>query len=163
MKQRLRDKSSAERRQAQTEIRGVGDRVNPDVIKDVRAASAEEIILGLMLVFPEYRTAADQEAYGLVPDDFFTAFGRRVFEAILELHRSSGGFSAPMLAQTFSLEEVGRIQQMEQKRRALAENGQSVFRAAVETLKSAGARRAAGADGDAVSGIERLLRDKKKK
>ena len=163
MKKRMRDKSSEERRHAQSEIRGVGDRVNPDVIKDVRAASAEEIILGLMLVFPEYRTAADQEAYGLVPDDFFTAFGRRVFEAILELHRSPDGFSAPMMEQLFSLEEVGRIQQMEQKRRALAENGQSVFRAAVETLKSAGARRAAGADGDAVSGIERLLRDKKKK
>ena len=163
LKKRAKERRSEETRRAQADIRGVGDRVNPDVIKDVQAASAEETILGLMLSYPEYRTAAEQAAYGLVADDFFTAFGRRVFEAIVELHRSSDGFSPPMLEQLFAPDEVGRLQQMEQKRRALSENGQSVFRAAVDTLKNAAARRAAGENADTASGIAWIIQEKRKK
>lgn len=163
LRKRIRDKKEEERRVAQADIRSVGDRINPDAIKDVQAASAEEAILGLMLIYPEYRAAAADGSAGLSPDDFFTAFGRRAFEAIVALQRAEQGYSAPALEQSFSAEEVGRLQRMEMRRRSLAENGQGVFASAVETLKRSSARRADAQNEDVVSGIANILARKAKK
>ena len=162
LRRRIREKKSEEQRQAQNSIRHVGDRINPDAIKDVQAASAEEIILGLMLIYPEYRSAAADGSEGLTSEHFFTAFGRRSFEAIVELHRSAEGFSPHMLEQLFTPDEVGRLQRMEQARRALSENGPTVFRAAIATLKEAGARRTDSASDDVVSSIASILARKSK-
>lgn len=163
LRKRIREKKAEEQRQAQATIRNMGDRINPDAIKDVQAAAAEETILGLMLIYPEYRSAAADGSEGLTEEDFFTAFGRRAYEAIVELHRSPEGFSPPMLESQFTPDEVGRLQRMEQRRRALTENGPSVFRAAIATLKQAGARRAANESEDVVSGIASILARKSKK
>lgn len=163
LQKRIRDKKAEEKRKAQADIRSVGDRINPDAIKDVRAASAEETILGLMLIYTEYRAAAADGSAGLSPDDFFTSFGRRAYEAIVALQVSEQGYSAPALEQTFTPDEIGRLQRMEQRRRALAENGQDVFRTAVETLKSSGARRADNENEDVLSGIANILARKAKK
>ncbi|MBE6621265.1 MAG: DNA primase [Ruminococcaceae bacterium] len=163
LRKRVREKKAEEQRQAQASIRHVGDRVNPDAIKDVQAASAEETILGLMLIYPEYRAAAADGSAGLVADDFFTAFGRKAFEAIVALQVAEGSFSLPVLEQAFTPDEVGRLQRMEQKRRELAENGPTVFRAAIETLKSSAARRADRDNEDVVSGIASILARKGKK
>ena len=163
LRKRIREKKAEEQRQAQATIRSVGDRINPDAIKDVQAASAEETILGLMLIYPEYRSAAADGSALVVPDDFFTAFGRRVFEEIIRLHSSPDGYSAPVLEQSFTPDEVGRLQRMEQRRRSLAENGPSVFRTAIETLKDAAARRADRDNEDIVSGIASILARKGKK
>ena len=163
IRRRIREKKAEEQRTAQAAIRGVGDRINPDAIKDVQAASAEETILGLMLIYSEYRHAAADGSAGLSSEDFFTAFGKRVFDEILRLHRSPEGYSPVMLEQVFTPEEIGRLQHMEQKRRALAENGPSVFRAAVETLKDAAAKRADRDNEDVVSGIAAILARKGKK
>ena len=163
LRKRIREKKAEEQRQAQATIRSVGDRINPDAIKDVQAASAEETILGLMLIYPEYRSAAADGSALVVPDDFFTAFGRRVFEEIIRIHTSPDGYSAPVLEQSFTPDEVGRLQRMEQRRRSLAENGPSVFRTAIETLKDAAARRADRDNEDIVSGIASILARKGKK
>ncbi|MBR2621339.1 MAG: DNA primase [Clostridia bacterium] len=163
LRKRIREKKAEEQRQAQATIRSVGDRINPDAIKDVQAASAEETILGLMLIYPEYRSAAADGSALVVPDDFFTAFGRRVFEEIIRIHTSSDGYSAPVLEQSFTPDEVGRLQRMEQRRRSLAENGPSVFRTAIETLKDAAERRADRDNEDIVSGIASILARKGKK
>lgn len=163
IKRRIREKKSEEQRTAQATIRSVGDRINPDAIKDVQAASAEETILGLMLIYSEYRHAAADGSAGLSSEDFFTAFGKRVFDEILRLHRSPEGYSSVMLEQVFTPDEVGRLQRMEQRRRSLAENGPSVFRAAVDTLKDAAAKRADRNNEDVVSGIAAILARKGKK
>ncbi len=163
LRRRIREKKTEEQRKAQASIRHVGDRINPDAIKDVQAASAEETILGLMLIYPEYRSAASDSSEGLTSEDFFTAFGRRAYEAIVDLHRSPDGFSPPMLESMFTPDQVGRLQRMEQGRRALTENGPSVFRAAIATLKQAGERRAASENEDVVSGITAILARKSRK
>jgi DNA primase len=163
IRRRIREKKAEEQRTAQATIRSVGDRINPDAIKDVQAASAEETILGLMLIYPEYRHAAADGSAGLSSEDFFTAFGKRVFDEILRLHRSPEGYSSVMLEQVFTPDEVGRLQRMEQRRRSLAENGPSVFRAAVDTLKDAAAKRADRNNEDVVSGIAAILARKGKK
>lgn len=58
---------------------GVGDRVNRDYAKNVKAAHAEETVLGLMLLFPEYTEQVRSGKTELTEDDFVTEFNRRVF------------------------------------------------------------------------------------
>ena len=67
-----------------------------------------------------------------------------------------------MLEQMFTPDEVGRLQRMEQGRRALTENGPSVFRAAIATLKDAQSRRMDSASDDVVSSIASILARKSK-
>lgn len=163
LRKRIREKKAEEQRQAQASIRAVGDRINPDAIKDVQAASAEETILGLMLIYAEYRAAAADGSAELTSDDFFTDFGRRVFDAIVALQRSEEGYSPPAIEQSFTADEVGRLQRMEMKRRSLSENGPEVFRTAVATLKKTRLRREASENEDVISGIADILARKAKK
>lgn len=163
LRKRIREKKAEEQRQAQASIRAVGDRINPDAIKDVQAASAEETILGLMLIYAEYRAAAADGSAELTSDDFFTDFGRRVFDAIVALQRSEEGYSPPAMEQSFTADEVGRLQHMEMKRRSLSENGPEVFRTAVAALKATRERRKASENEDVISGIADILARKAKK
>ena len=163
LRKRIRDKRESQKREAQATIRGVGDRINPDTIRDVQASSAEEAVLGLMMLYSEYRAAAADGSAELEADDFFTAFGRRAYEAIVELQKTEQGYSPPMLEQAFSPDEVGRLQRMQQRRQSLAENGPAVFRAAICTLKECKRRRADSENADVISGIEGILARKSKK
>ena len=124
----------------QMTAKNIGDRINPDAAKNIQAASAEEAILGLMLLLDDHRAKAASGEAGISGDDFFTDFGRRVFEAIVELESSEGGFMYSLLGESFSSDEMGRIQLMEQKRRQLSSNGADVFEACIRTLKSAKAK-----------------------
>ena len=64
-----------------------------------------------------------------------TEFGRRIFDAMMSLEQSEGGFSKAMLGQFFSIEEIGRIERMELERRQLANNDRAVLVSCVEALK----------------------------
>jgi hypothetical protein len=121
-------------------LRNYGDRVNPDAARNIQAAAAEEAILGLLLMYDEYRSAVVRGEPALTESDFTTDFGRRAFSAIVALQRTDGGFLFELLGETFSPDEMGRLTRMEQKRRSLTENGISVLRSAIDTLK-AGAQR----------------------
>jgi hypothetical protein len=81
--------------------------------------------------------AAASGAAGLTADDFATEFSRRVFSAICELEKTEAGFSKAMLGQSFSVDEIGRIESIEQKRHALATNTKEVFEEGVRNLKDA--------------------------
>ena len=137
---RLREKKLKEYRQketteAQASVRNYGDRINPDAARNLQAAAAEETILGLLLMYDEYRSVILRGELALTEEDFVTEFSRRVFSAIMEQQRSDGGFLFEMLGQTFSPDEMGRLTRMEQKRRALTENGIAVLRASIDTLR----------------------------
>ena len=137
---RIRQKKLKEYRQketteAQASVRNYGDRINPDAARNIQAAAAEETILGLLLMYDEYRSVILRGELALGEEDFVTEFSRRVFSAIMEQQRSDGGFLFEMLGQTFSPEEMGRLTRMEQKRRALTENGIAVLRASIDTLR----------------------------
>ena len=92
-------------------------------------------MLGLILIYPEFRSSAASGKAGLSPDDFSTAFGRRVFETVCELERTEAGFSKAMLGQSFTPDEIGRIESMEQKRHALATNTREIFEEGGRNLK----------------------------
>lgn len=137
---KLREYRQKETTEAQASVRNYGDRVNPDAARNIRAAAAEETILGLLLLYDEYRSVIARGELDLTEEDFVTEFGRRVFAEVMALQRSDGGFLFEMLGQTFSPEEMGRLIRMEQKRRDLVENGIAVLRASIDTLRI-GARR----------------------
>ena len=137
---RIRQKKIKEYRQketteAQASVRNYGDRINPDAARNIQAASAEETILGLLLMYDEYRSIILRGELALSEEDFVTEFSRRVFAAIMEQQRADGGFLFEMLGQNFTTEEMGRLTRMEQKRRSLTENGIAVLRASVDTLR----------------------------
>ena len=136
----IRQYKSKEGRDVQLSAKNVGDRINPDAMKNIQAAAAEEAILGLMLLYDDRRSEVASGSAELLSDDFYTEFGRRVFDAILELEISAGGFMYSLLGERFSADEMGRIQQMMQKRRQLTSNGADVLTACVKTLKAAKAK-----------------------
>lgn len=151
-----KERRQQEGRDAQAAAAGFGDRVNPDAAKNMRVARAEETVLGLMLLYDEHRAAVAGGAVELGEDDFFTAFGRRVFTAILDLERSDSGFDMTLLGEGFTPDEIGRLERMRLNRRELSENGISVLRESAALLREEAVRRREGEEaGGVLSAIER--------
>lgn len=130
-------KREYKKQESQTILRksaGFGDRINPDYVKNVAAAKAEETILGLLLSYPEHRAAVQEGKVALAETDFFTEFGKRVFVAIMEIAKDSA-FEPALLGEFFTPEEQGRIMRFQLARRDLSENGPEVFRESVLALQ----------------------------
>ena len=85
----------------------------------------------------EYRSAVDSGEIELTEEDFVTDFHRRVFNAIMRLHRSESGLRPELLGMEFSPDEMGRIEKNEVARRQLSHNGPEVLRSAVAVLQDA--------------------------
>lgn len=146
--------------QARLGAMGVGDKINSDAIKNIRAKSAEEAVIGLLLLFEEYRALVVSKKVGLCKDDFFSEFHSRVFEKIISLHEENQ-YDFSMLGQFFNPDEMGRLEGLEQKRRALTENGRAVFEQCVSTLKAE--KQIAAQGTDSIDSIRMLLEQKRNK
>lgn len=157
-----RDRHQSEARAARMSALALDDRVNPEAAGNIRAAAAEDTVLGLMLLYEEHRRAVREGAVSLTADDFVTAFNRRVFEAIMELENSDGGFSTAVLGEQFDPDEMGRLAKLAQARRNLSENGQSVLKAAVRTLQDE-KNAVIKDDAPPEDSLERLLEKKRQK
>ena len=157
-----RDRHQSEARAARMSALALDDRVNPEAAGNIRAAAAEDTVLGLMLRYEEHRRAVREGAVSLTADDFVTAFNRRVFEAIMELENSDGGFSTAVLGEQFDPDEMGRLAKLAQARRNLSENGQSVLKAAVRTLQDE-KNAVTKDDAPPEDSLERLLEKKRQK
>ena len=159
LRRRRKELRAQETRQAQESIRNYGDRVNPDAARFVQANAAEELILGMMLLYEEFRSESVLLSVGLSEEDFRTAFHRRVFSEILRLQSGTGGFSSAALGECFTLEEMGRITLLEQKRRALTVNDISLFRDGVSALKKENERIAESETDDFAAAIQRRRKE----
>ncbi len=157
---RIRQTKDKTRRDAQLQARGFGDRVNPDAAKNMRATVAEETILGLLMLYPEHRRAVASGAVHLCAEDFSTALNRDIFTKMMEMDAEEGGFDYGMMGQYFSPDVMGRMQQMQQRRRMLTENGLSVLIGATESLRQS---TAIVEGGDTVDTIRQMLDAKRKK
>ena len=157
-----RDRHQSEARAARMSALALDDRVNPEAAGNIRAAAAEDTVLGLMLLYEEHRRAVREGAVSLTADDFVTAFNRRVFEAIMELENSDGGFSTAVLGEQFDPDEMGRLAKLAQARRNLSENGQSVLKAAIRTLQDE-KNSVSKDDAPPEDSLERLLEKKRQK
>jgi len=137
---RIRSKMRREQKKklsndAQMQLKGLNDHVNRDAAKHIKASAAEEAVLGLMLVFEQLRHVAAEGLDGLSAEDFSTEFGRRVFQTLCELEKSDGGYSKALLAQFFTVDELGRLEQIEQTRRSYSKNDIEVLRVNIANLK----------------------------
>ncbi len=138
---------------------GFGDKVNPDTVKNVRAARAEEVILGIAQINPEYMEKAEKEG-GLSEDIFFTAFGKKVYLVIRDIFEKERRFDPAFLAGEFTPEQIGRITKMYIDRQALSNNTYGVFSQSVDVLIKE--KESAEMSNDTVSDIEALIKSKRK-
>ena len=143
-----REARQKESRELQLSARSFGDRVNPDAAKDPAAAAAEEVVLGLCLLFPEHRRLCATGEIGLEAEDFFTDFGRRAYTAMMEAERSENGFFFSGLGEQFSPDEMGRLVRLQQDRQSLQNNGKEVLADAASALRSRRKAREASEKGD---------------
>jgi DNA primase len=135
IKKRQKETRSDESRKVMLESAGFGDRINPDYAKNVRAAAAEESILSIILTYPELMKKVKDGECGLVADDFFTAFGKKIFEKSLELYSEDTNFDYGLLGSEFSADEMGRITSIILKRNNLSQNGEKELVDCIAVLK----------------------------
>ena len=118
-----RERKNSEREGAIREISGVGDRVNPDYMANVSAATTEEQILALLLLREENRACVAAHPELLSADDFVTEFGRKVFSLILDAGKA-GDFSEGSLGVALTVDETARLEKIKLRRIPLSENGE---------------------------------------
>lgn len=160
VERRMRQKKKADdvemRRKMISDTLGYGDRINREFVGHARAARAEEAIIGILLLRPELVAEIRRGVVALSPDDFVTAFNRRVFQAVMACENVC---DIGVLGQDFTVEEIDRITAMQVKRSLLTKNDLEVLRDNVKTLKS----EADGTNGsDDMEDIKNLLNRKKK-
>ena len=160
-KKRAKERAAEETREAQATLKNFRDPINPDAARHFQAAAAERAVLGLLLRYPEYRTIVEKGEIGLAEESFLTEFHKRVFSALMELHKSEYGFRFEFLDERFTPEEVGRIRQMEVEREQLTNNGIDVFRSAVEALNNIREKEESAGE-DLSASIERLRKKSRK-
>lgn len=148
IRKRVKEHKENESKQAQMSIRHIGDKVNPDAIKNIQANALEENILGLLLIYDEYRQGVVSGNIDLTENDFVTAFGKKVFTSIVEVASANGEFLYAMLGQYFSAEEMGRLEKMRQNRLSLTENGKDVLEVSISALKAERDKKASADSGD---------------
>ncbi len=105
---------------------GYGDRVNRDKLRMTKAAYAEEAILGIAQINPDFLGKAESSGV-LSSDDFKTEFNRRVYDAMVKCVKEEGKFDVALIADNFNADETGRIIHMRVLRDELSDNGYDVF------------------------------------
>ncbi len=143
----LRQKNKKQQQERFTEIarqaEGVFDRINPERVGNTRANGAEEVILGILLLFPEYLKKACAAPLSLCEDDFVTAFHRRIFSVLCAQVSEHGTFEFGHLGESFTADEVGRITRLSLKRQDLRANNDEVLADCIRILKEEKAKQGA--------------------
>lgn len=133
---------------------GYRDRINRERASNVKAARAEEAIIGMIILYPEFKERVRTGAIKLESDDFITEFNRRVFDTIMSV---DGGADMGMLAGLFSVDEMAIVQGMAERRAELSNNSESVFVDNIEALKKEKKPQSA----DAIEATLEILKRKK--
>ena len=136
--QRLVRRNEAMRAKKQTErVRqdalGYGDTVNPDFIKAPIIARNEENVLGLLLIYPEYRKKVIDEQL-LTEEDFHTEFNKKVFLYITRAY-VEGDERLAFMSEEFNPDQMGKIARMKIDRMAIGNNSESVLVESIDTLR----------------------------
>ena len=97
--------------------------------------SVENLLCRLKVSYPELLKKVKDNEYELTPNDFFTVFGRKVFEKSLELYSSDATFDYGLLGSEFTADEMGRITSIVLKRNKLSQNGEKELADCIKVLK----------------------------
>lgn len=130
------------------------DDINPEAAEHRRESRAEEGVIRYLLKNPEKCSEIGEQC---PPDVFVTSFNKRVYSALLEKLRDVDNFSVSMLADSFSVDEMGRISGIEAKNRELDINS-GVFGDCVKVLKTYRPKNADNMTDDDLNGLFRSKR-----
>lgn len=108
------------------------DNINPDSLNHKIEAKAEEEIIRYLLKYPERAEDISHEA---TPEIFVTDFNRRLYTSLCSHMKESQYFTISMLADEFSLDEMGRISGIEAKNKEISTN-ENGFKDCIEKLKN---------------------------
>ena len=158
-KKKIKNYNAKTSQEARLSAMSVGDRINTDGIKNIKAKAAEEAVIGLILMYNEYRNAVVSGKVALSRDDFLSDFHGRVFEKIIFMQQEDQ-YDFALLGEFFSPDEMGRLQGLEQKRRMLTENGPTVFLQCVDAVKKE-KQLSTPEEGGGIDEIRRLLESKR--
>ena len=130
---REREYRNADARKKIQDAAGFSDKVNVDYAKAPGVAAAEENVLGLLLLYPEYQKRVFDEKL-LSEEDFFTELNKRIFKHLSDTYFSNDGQDD--VNEKFTPEEVGRMAKMRISRMKLENNGVEVLDETIKSLKS---------------------------
>ena len=158
MAKKKNEYAKKERQSAMQASMGYADTVNPDAVRMPAVASAEEHILGLLLLYPEYDDSVRSGKCDLTEEDFGTEFGKKVFRYLMSAPPDTREDKNSL----FSPEEIGRMQKMELRRLQLTQNGYEVFLECINNLRRL-RRKDAAEHNDHISAqnIEDILRQRR--
>lgn len=105
-KQRRRQESEQHFKEIQQAAAGRNDTVNPQRAQHLRCAKAEEGLIALLMLNPDFYPHVSER---LKPRDFVTDFNRRVYSAVVELIINKKSIDLTSLSGSFTPEEMGRI------------------------------------------------------
>ena len=114
---------------------GVGDKINPERAANLKAAMAEEAILGILLLYPEKMANVVKDPPPITEQDFVTTFNRRVFTELKQLYLG-GSIDISLLGSVFSTDEIARIYQYKLKREGLDSTSEDALRDNISALKN---------------------------
>ena len=114
---------------------GVGDKINPERAANLKAAIAEEAILGILLLYPEKMASVIKDPPPVTEQDFVTTFNRRVFTELKQMYMG-GSIDISLLGSVFSTDEIARIYQYKLKREGLDSTSEDALRDNISALKN---------------------------
>ncbi|MDF2686841.1 MAG: primase [Clostridia bacterium] len=100
-------KQIMEEKKVLDKLKGLDDKLNPQRSKNLKATTAEDDIIAILLNFP---SNLDMIMIKLTPDDFITDFNRRIYIILTQKMKENPTIEPIMLvSQEFNSEEIGKL------------------------------------------------------
>ena len=160
VRRRKREVSTKEHQSLRQSLTGYSDRVNPEYSRVPKIARLEETVLGLLLLDTRHRAGIFSDPPSLSESDFYTEFSRRVFLYVRDA-LSENESESSILNERFTPDEIGRITKMRLSRMQLTENGDEVFRSALDALRSEVSAKRMAEEGNALALLDGILKRKR--
>ena len=160
VRRRKREVSTKEHQSLRQSLTGYSDRVNPEYSRVPKIARLEETVLGLLLLDTRHRRGIFSDPPSLSESDFYTEFSRRVFLYVRDA-LSENESESSILNERFTPDEIGRITKMRLARMQLTENGDEVFRSALDALRSEVSAKRMAEEGNPLALLDGILKRKR--
>lgn len=96
---------------------GIGDKVNPEKSRSLRAAKAEEILISSLLNNPDYYKKLREKVQ---PENFVTEFYKRIFALLYERLEAGKEIEPTVLAAHLSADEMSRVTKLLLMRKSIS-------------------------------------------
>ena len=157
IRKRMKESKAKEQSELIRITSGLGDRVNPDSVSNIRANKIEEAILGIILLKSGLISAAKEK---LNAEDFVTPFCKTVYESILAVYNEYGRVDISYIQENFTAEQFSRITKMMTERERLTKNDEDALISLIDSLKQEKAKK--DDTDDSMDNILNLIKNKKK-